>query len=122
VVKEGDGPSPKDGDTVKVHYVGTLTNGSKFDSSVDRGQPVDIPVNGVIPGWTEALKMMKTGAKWKLFIPARLAYGPQARPGIPANSVLLFEVELIAVKPAPAASAAAAPSADAKGKGKAKKK
>ena len=99
VVTDGTGATPKDGDTVKVHYTGTLTNGSKFDSSVDRGQPVEIPVNGVIPGWTEALKMMKAGSKWKLYIPAKLAYGPQTRPGIPANSVLLFDVELIDVKP-----------------------
>jgi FKBP-type peptidyl-prolyl cis-trans isomerase FkpA/FKBP-type peptidyl-prolyl cis-trans isomerase FklB len=114
VVTEGAGASPKDTDTVKVHYTGTLTNGEKFDSSVDRGQPAEFPVGGVIPGWTEALKLMKPGAKWKLAIPPKLAYGPSGRPGIPPNSVLLFDVELIEVKPAPAAQAApAAPAAPA---------
>lgn len=99
VVKEGTGPSPKETDTVKVHYTGTLTNGEKFDSSVDRGEPAVFPVNGVIPGWTEALKMMKVGSKWKLYIPPNLAYGPQGRPGIPPNSVLVFDVELLDVNP-----------------------
>lgn len=97
VIQEGTGRSPKDNDTVRVHYTGTLVNGEKFDSSVDRGQPAEFPVNGVIPGWTEALKMMKEGGKWKLFIPPSLAYGPQGRPGIPPNSVLIFDVELIKV-------------------------
>jgi FKBP-type peptidyl-prolyl cis-trans isomerase FkpA/FKBP-type peptidyl-prolyl cis-trans isomerase FklB len=112
VEKEGDGPTPKETDTVKVHYTGTLTNGTKFDSSVDRGQPAEFPVNGVIKGWTEALQLMKTGGKMKLAIPPDLAYGPSGRPGIPANSVLLFDVELIAIQPAkasPAAPAAKAP-------------
>lgn len=99
VVKEGTGPMPKETDNVKVHYTGTLINGEKFDSSVERGEPATFPVNGVIPGWTEALKMMKAGSKWKLAIPAKLAYGQQGRPGIPPNSVLLFEVELIEVNP-----------------------
>jgi FKBP-type peptidyl-prolyl cis-trans isomerase FkpA/FKBP-type peptidyl-prolyl cis-trans isomerase FklB len=99
VVKEGTGATPKDTDTVKVHYTGTLINGEKFDSSRDRGEPVEFPVNGVIPGWTEALKLMKVGAQYKLAIPAKLAYGPQGRPGIPPNSVLLFDVELLDVKP-----------------------
>lgn len=98
VVQEGKGDSPKETDTVKVHYTGTLVNGEKFDSSVDRGEPAEFPVNGVIPGWTEALQMMKPGAKWKLFIPPDLAYGPQGRPGIPPNSVLIFDVELLEVK------------------------
>lgn len=100
VVKEGSGASPKDADTVRVHYTGTLTDGKKFDSSRDRNEPAEFPVNGVIPGWTEALKMMKPGAQYKLAIPAKLAYGPQGRPGIPANSVLLFDVELMEVKAA----------------------
>lgn len=99
VEKEGTGATPKETDTVKVHYTGTLTNGEKFDSSVDRGEPAVFPVNGVIPGWTEALKLMKAGSKYKLFIPANLAYGPQGRPGIPPNSVLIFDVELLEVNP-----------------------
>ena len=102
VVKEGTGKTPKDTDVVKVHYTGTLINGEKFDSSRDRGEPAEFPVNGVIPGWTEALKLMKEGAQYKLAIPAKLAYGPQGRPGIPANSTLLFDVELMEVKSQPA--------------------
>lgn len=95
VIKEGTGATPTDNDTVKCHYVGTLINGEKFDSSVDRGQPAEFPVKGVIPGWTEALKLMKVGSKMKLFIPPNLAYGAQGRPGIPPNSALIFEVELL---------------------------
>jgi FKBP-type peptidyl-prolyl cis-trans isomerase len=121
VVKDGTGATPGDTDVVKVHYTGTLINGTKFDSSVDRGEPVEFPVNQVIPGWTEALKMMKVGEKVKLVIPAKLAYGPQGRPGIPPNSTLLFDVELIDVKPAPAAPAGGAPGAPAAAK-KGKKK
>lgn len=119
VVTEGSGPTPKDEDTVKVHYTGTLINGEKFDSSVDRGQPAEFPVGGVIPGWTEALKLMKTGSKYKLFVPPNLAYGPSGRPGIPPNSVLIFDVELLEVKPASApAQPPAAPQPAAKGKKK----
>lgn len=95
VEKEGTGKMPSAKDTVKCHYKGTLTNGEQFDSSYDRGQPAEFPVGGVIPGWTEALQMMKVGGKMKLFIPPELAYGPAGRPGIPPNSVLLFEVELV---------------------------
>ncbi|WP_413942985.1 FKBP-type peptidyl-prolyl cis-trans isomerase [Bdellovibrio sp. HCB-162] len=95
VEKEGTGASPKKEDVVKVHYKGTLTNGEQFDSSYDRGQPAEFPVGGVIPGWTEALQLMKVGGKAKLFIPPELAYGPSGRPGIPPNSVLVFDVELI---------------------------
>ena len=116
VLKEGDGPTPKDTDIVKVHYTGKLTNGEKFDSSVDRGEPAEFPVRGVIPGWTEALKLMKQGAKWNLAIPARLAYGPSGRPGIPPNSPLLFEVELLEVKAAPAPGAGANPAQNEKKK------
>ena len=93
--KEGTGATPKKEDVVKVHYKGTLTNGEQFDSSYDRGQPAEFPVGGVIPGWTEALQLMKVGGKAKLFIPPELAYGPSGRPGIPPNSVLIFEVELM---------------------------
>ena len=98
VLTEGTGPMPKDTDTVVAHYKGTLTNGEKFDSSYDRGQPAEFPVKGVIPGWTEALKMMKVGSKWLLHIPPELGYGPNPRPGIPGNSVLIFEVELVKIK------------------------
>jgi len=94
---EGSGPIPKAEDTIKAHYKGTLVTGEQFDSSYDRGTPAEFPVKGVIPGWTEALQMMKTGSKVKLWIPPELAYGPSARPGIPANSVLAFEVELLEI-------------------------
>jgi FKBP-type peptidyl-prolyl cis-trans isomerase FkpA/FKBP-type peptidyl-prolyl cis-trans isomerase FklB len=110
VIKEGDGPTPKKEDSVKCHYTGTLIDGTKFDSSVDRGQPAEFPVSGVIPGWTEALQLMKVGSKYKLFIPPELAYGPAGRPGIPPNSALVFEVELLEiVKQAPAPAPGAAP-------------
>jgi len=97
VITEGKGKTPTEKDTVKAHYKGTLTNGNQFDSSYDRGQPAEFPLNGVIKGWTEALQLMKVGGKMKLFIPPELGYGPSARPGIPANSVLVFEVELLDV-------------------------
>lgn len=114
VLTEGTGAVPKSEDTVKVHYSGTLIDGTKFDSSYDRNEPAEFPVTGVIKGWTEALQLMKQGAKWKLAIPSDLAYGPQGRPSIPANSVLVFEVELLEVKAAPKAEAPAKP--EAKGK------
>lgn len=99
VLKSGTGPSPKATDGVKVHYHGTLINGTVFDSSVERGEPISFPVGGVIPGWVEALQLMKVGDKWKLFIPAKLAYGEQSpSPQIPPNSVLLFEVELLGIE------------------------
>jgi len=97
VVTEGSGSVPKADDVIKAHYKGTLVSGEQFDSSYDRGQPAEFPVKGVIPGWTEALQMMKVGSKFKLWIPPDLAYGPSARPGIPANSVLAFEVELLEI-------------------------
>jgi FKBP-type peptidyl-prolyl cis-trans isomerase len=100
VMTEGKGASPKATDTVKVHYKGTLLDGTKFDSSYDRGQPAEFPLNGVIRGWTEGLQLMKVGGKNKLYVPSDLAYGPQGRPGIPANSVLIFEVELISISKA----------------------
>ena len=100
VLKAGTGKSPKKEDTVKVHYTGTLIDGTKFDSSVDRGEPIEFPVGGVIPGWTEALLLMKEGDKWQLSIPAKIAYGESGQGPIPPNSTLLFDVELLAVKSA----------------------
>ena len=98
VLVQGMGRKPKATDTVKVHYHGTLTDGTVFDSSVQRGQPIEFAVNGVIPGWTEALQLMPVGSKWKLTIPAALAYGPRPAGKIPPNSVLVFEVELLGIK------------------------
>jgi FKBP-type peptidyl-prolyl cis-trans isomerase FklB len=99
VIKSGTGESPKLTDRVKVHYHGTLIDGTVFDSSVQRGQPISFPVGGVIPGWVEALQLMKVGDKWQLFIPAKLAYGDQSpSPAIPPNSVLIFEVELLGIE------------------------
>lgn len=96
VIKEGTGPKPALTDKVKTHYHGTLIDGTTFDSSVDRGQPISFAVNGVIPGWTEALQLMPVGSKWKLFIPSELAYGDrQAGPKIGPGSTLIFEVELL---------------------------
>ena len=99
VLKEGTGKSPSASDTVTTHYHGTLIDGTTFDSSYERGQPATFPVNGVIAGWTEALQMMKEGAKWRLFIPSNLAYGAQgAGDVIGPNSTLIFDVELLSVK------------------------
>ena len=98
VIKKGSGPKPKTTDTVKVHYHGTLVDGTVFDSSVQRGEPIEFAVTGVIPGWTEALQLMSVGDKWKLTVPPGLAYGPQARGNIPPSSVLIFEVELLGIK------------------------
>lgn len=97
IIKEGTGAKPAATDQVKVHYHGTLTDGRVFDSSVQRGEPATFPVNGVIQGWVEALQLMPVGSKWKLFIPSGLAYGPQGTGGIPPNSVLIFEVELLEI-------------------------
>ncbi|MDF1762355.1 MAG: FKBP-type peptidyl-prolyl cis-trans isomerase [Oleibacter sp.] len=95
-VEEGESPAPTD--QVRVHYHGTLITGEVFDSSVERGEPAEFPVNGVIRGWVEALQMMKVGEKWKLYIPADLAYGARSpSPKIPANSALVFEVELLEI-------------------------
>lgn len=98
VLKSGNGPKPKSTDTVKVHYHGTLVDGTVFDSSVERNEPIEFAVTGVIPGWVEALQLMSVGDKWKLTIPPAIAYGPRATGKIPANSVLLFEVELLEIK------------------------
>ena len=98
VLTEGSGDSPKETDQVTVHYHGTLIDGTIFDSSVERGQPATFPVNGVIPGWVEALQLMKPGAKYKLFIPSNLAYGERGAGGsIGPNATLIFEVELISI-------------------------
>lgn len=99
VLEAGEGDSPKATDEVTVHYHGTLIDGSVFDSSVERGQPATFPVNGVIPGWVEALQLMKPGAKYKLFIPSELAYGERgAGQMIGPNTTLIFDVELISIK------------------------
>jgi len=99
ILKSGTGATPKKTDTVTVHYTGTLIDGTVFDSSVQRGQPATFPVGGVIPGWTEALQMMKVGDKWQLFIPAKLAYDEQSpSPKIGPNSTLIFEVELLDIQ------------------------
>ena len=98
VLKSGHGPKPKATDTVKVHYHGTLVDGRVFDSSVQRGEPVEFPVTGVIQGWIEALQLMSVGDKWKLTIPSALAYGPRGKGDIPPNAVLIFEVELLGIK------------------------
>ena len=99
ILQEGKGPSPKVTDVVKVQYRGTLLDGSEFDSSYKRGTPAEFPVGGVIKGWTEALQLMKVGSKWKLWIPPDIAYGESGRPGIPPNSLLTFEVELVSISP-----------------------
>jgi FKBP-type peptidyl-prolyl cis-trans isomerase len=100
VMKRGAGAvSPKATDTVKVHYHGTLLDGTVFDSSVERGQPISFPLNRVIPGWTEGLQLMKVGDKFKFEIPPNLAYGPNSpSPKIPPNSTLVFEVELLGIE------------------------
>jgi FKBP-type peptidyl-prolyl cis-trans isomerase FklB len=102
VVKEGSGESPKPTDKVTVHYRGTLPDGTVFDSSYDRNEPATFPVNGVIPGWVEALQLMKPGAKYRLVIPPALAYGERGAGGqIGPNQVLLFDVELLSIDKTP---------------------
>lgn len=99
IITEGTGSKPTDSDTVVVHYEGKLVDGTVFDSSYKRGEPASFQVNGVIPGWTEALKLMKAGSTWELYIPASLAYGEQgAAPLIGPNETLIFKVNLISVK------------------------
>lgn len=99
VIKEGTGPIPTREDTVVAHYAGTLLDGKEFDNSYKRGEPLTIPVGGVIPGWTEALSIMPVGSKWKLYIPSALAYGDYgAGQDIPGGATLIFEVELLDIK------------------------
>lgn len=99
VITPGKGKSPKATDTVTTNYRGTLIDGTEFDSSYKRGQPATFPVSGVIPGWTEALQLMKEGAKWELYLPSSLAYGDRgAGKEIGPNAALIFEVELISIK------------------------
>lgn len=109
VISEGSGAKPTATDTVKVHYKGTLADGSTFDSSYDRGQPAEFPLNAVIKGWTEGLQLMSVGSKYELVIPAELAYGPQGPGTIGPDRALIFEVELLEVKPAAAKPKAAEP-------------
>lgn len=97
VITEGTGNTPTADDKVKTHYRGTLIDGTEFDSSYKRDKPAEFTVTGVIKGWTEALQLMKEGGKWELYIPADLAYGQRGRPSIPANSTLIFEIELIEI-------------------------
>ncbi|MCQ2028408.1 FKBP-type peptidyl-prolyl cis-trans isomerase [Stutzerimonas zhaodongensis] len=109
VVKSSEGPQPTANDVVTVHYEGSLTDGTVFDSSIKRGSPIDLPVGGVIPGWVEGLQLMHVGEKYKLYIPSELAYGEQSpSPLIPANSVLVFDLELLGIKGDEAEAASAA--------------
>lgn len=99
VLREGNGQSPKATDTVECHYEGTLIDGTKFDSSYDRGQTATFPLNQVIAGWTEGLQLMKEGGKYRFFIPYKLGYGERgAGASIPPFSTLVFDVELVSVK------------------------
>ena len=97
VLREGTGLTPGARDVVRVHYHGTLVDGTVFDSSIERGQPIEFGLNQVIPGWTEGLQLMKEGDKTRLFIPSELAYGKRKAGVIPSGSMLIFDVELIAV-------------------------
>ena len=99
VITAGTGPTPKLTDTFTTHYRGTLLDGTEFDSSYKRNQPATFQVNGVIPGWTEALQLMHVGSKWQLFIPANLGYGPRGAGGkISPNATLIFDIELLGIK------------------------
>lgn len=95
VLVSGAGAKPGASDHVRTHYHGTLIDGTVFDSSYERGEPAEFPVNGVIPGWVEALQLMNTGSKWRLHVPSELAYGGQAAGSIPPHSTLVFDVELL---------------------------
>ena len=101
VVKTGDGKKPTADDYVKVHYRGTLINGTEFDSSYKRNEPTTFQLGQIIPGWREALQLMPVGSKWQLFVPSALAYGEEAPPDIGPNATLLFEVELLSIEPKP---------------------
>ena len=105
IIKAGTGPKPTAEDTVLCHYRGTLVDSTEFDSSYKRGEPLKIPVGGVIKGWTEAIQLMPVGSKWQLYIPSDLAYGERGAPGSPIgpNSTLIFDVELISIEPKAAA-------------------
>ncbi|TBU98081.1 FKBP-type peptidyl-prolyl cis-trans isomerase [Stutzerimonas kirkiae] len=104
VVKQAEGAQPTVDDIVTVHYEGSLSDGTVFDSSIKRGEPIDLPVGGVIAGWVEGLQLMHVGEKYKLYIPSELAYGEQSpSPLIPANSVLVFDLELLGIKAQPQA-------------------
>ena len=98
VLTAAEGAMPIATDRVTTHYHGTLIDGTVFDSSYDRGTPATFPLNGVIPGWTEALQQMAVGAKWRLYIPPELAYGPEDRGPIPGGSTLIFDVELLEIE------------------------
>jgi FKBP-type peptidyl-prolyl cis-trans isomerase len=115
IIKEGSGEHPKATDVVKVHYTGKLLDGTTFDSSVERGEPVEFPLNGVIPGWTEGVQKINKGGKIKLYVPYQLAYGEEGRPPtIPPAATLVFDVELIDFKAAPPTPAEpATPAAEA---------
>jgi len=108
VIKTGTGPKPKATDTVKVEYVGTKIDGTKFDASADHGGPATFPLNGVIPGWTEGVQLMNVGSQYKLYVPAKLAYGENAPPQIGPNATLVFDVTLVSIEPPAAAAPAAA--------------
>jgi FKBP-type peptidyl-prolyl cis-trans isomerase len=114
VITPGSGDPPKPGDLVTVNYRGTLLNGTEFDSSSKHGGPATFPSNQVIPGWQEALALMKPGAKYQLFIPPKLAYDVESPPTIPPGSMLIFDVELVSIKPANAAGPGGAGSAQPK--------
>lgn len=116
VLTQGSGTSPKPTDSVVVNYRGTLLDGTEFDSSYKRGEPATFQVNRVIPGWTEALQLMKPGGKYQLFVPPQLAYDLHSPPSIPAGSMLIFDVELVSVKPAEQAGAASPPAEPTKPK------
>lgn len=103
VVKEGSGPKPKATDTVKVEYVGTKIDGTKFDASADHGGPATFPLNGVIPGWTEGVQLMSVGSKYKFYVPSKLAYGENGPGPIGPNATLIFEVTLLGIEPPAAA-------------------
>ncbi|MDA7747217.1 FKBP-type peptidyl-prolyl cis-trans isomerase [Psychromonas sp.] len=112
VITEAEGPKPSAEDLVTVHYVGTLVDGTEFDSSVSRGEPVQFPLNGVIPGWTEGVQLMSVGEKFKFVIPSDLAYGEQGAGPIPPGATLIFEVELLDIESQAVPAEEAAPAAE----------